>query len=108
MSKPILIVVVVVVVNIDVVFVKNMLGPKEILLKKNPCPKKLEAKKFWSKRVRSRKVVVQKKLSKKLRFKNILGPKNFGYKTLVRRSGSENLSKKKLEPSFKVWLKLTQ
>jgi len=38
-SKPILIVVVV--VDIDVVFVKNMLGPKKNLVKKNPCPKKL-------------------------------------------------------------------
>ena len=36
-SKPMLIVVVVVV--IDVVFVKKILGPKKILVKKDPCPK---------------------------------------------------------------------
>ena len=42
-SKPILIVVVV--VDIDVVFVKNMLGPKEIWLKKSMSKKTL-GKKF--------------------------------------------------------------
>ena len=46
MSNPILIVVVV--VDIDIVFVKNMLGPKKFG-KKNPCPKKLYAKNFWVK-----------------------------------------------------------
>ena len=48
MSKPILISVVV--VDMDVVFVKNMLGPKKVWLKKNPCPKKLKAKNFWVKK----------------------------------------------------------
>ena len=47
MSKPILIVVVV--VDIDVVFVKNMLGPKKIWLKKIHVQKTLLAKKIWVK-----------------------------------------------------------
>ena len=46
-SKPILIVVVV--VDIDVVFVKNLLGPKEIWLKKIHVQKTL-GKKFWVKK----------------------------------------------------------
>ena len=46
-SKPILIAVVV--VDIDVVFVKNMLGPKKIWLKKSMSKKTL-GKKFWVKK----------------------------------------------------------
>ena len=46
MSTPILIVVVVVVIN--VVFVKKMLGPK--IWWKKSMPKKLEAKIFWVKK----------------------------------------------------------
>ena len=47
MSKPILIVVVFVV--IDVVFVKNVMSKKN-LVNKNPCPEKLSAKNFWVKK----------------------------------------------------------
>ena len=57
-SKPILIVVVV--VDIDVVFAKNMLCPKEIWLKKIHVQKNFRQKNFGSKRVRSKKVVVKK------------------------------------------------
>ena len=57
MSKPILIVVV---VMIDVVFVK-----------KNPYPKKL----FRSKRVKSKKVVVQKNANQKMKVQKKLGSK---------------------------------
>ena len=58
-------------------------------------------------------------LPKKIMFKNILGAKRFWLKKLlglkkfwiqkflVKRSGSKNLSKKKLGPTFKVWSKLT-
>ena len=69
-SKPMFIVVVVVV--IEVVFVKKILGPKKFWLK-NICvqktlgQKELGPKKLWSKQM----------LSKKLRFKKILGPKQF-------------------------------
>ena len=72
-SKPILIVVLVV---IDVVFVKTMLGPKKFWLKKihiqKNCSgqKELSPKKLWSKKM----------LTKKLRFKKILGPNNVAYK----------------------------
>ena len=59
-SKPMLIVVVVVV--IDVVFVKKILGPKKFWLKI-----------FGSKRVRSKKVVVQTNVVKKFEVQ-----KNFG------------------------------
>ena len=61
--------IVVVVVVIHVVFVKNMLGmlgPKKFWLKKNPCPKKLKQTIFGSKRVRSKKVVVQKNVVQKV------------------------------------------
>ena len=75
MSKPILIVVVV--VDIDVVFLKNMLGPKKIWLKKIHVQKNFRQKSFGSKRVRSKKVVFQKNLSKKLRFNKIWGPNKF-------------------------------
>ena len=63
--KPILIVVVV--VDIDVVFLKNMLGQKQIWLKKS-MSNKLQAKKFWVKKSQ-----VQKSC----------GPKNFGYKNFL-------------------------
>ena len=86
MSKPILIVVVV--VDIDVVFVKNMLGQKN-LVKKIHVQKNFKQKIVGSKRVRSRKVMVQKdvfrkiKVQKNFRSKKILGPKIFGYKNFL-------------------------
>ena len=55
-SKPMLIVVVVVV--IDVVFLKKILGPKKFWLKNIHVQKKLKQKIFGSKRVWSKKVVV--------------------------------------------------
>ena len=70
-SKPILIVVVV--VDIDVVFVKNMLGSKEIWLKKIQVQKNFGQKILGQKRVRSRKVVVQKNVVQKIKVQ-----KNFG------------------------------
>ena len=78
------------VVDIDVVFVKNMLGPKEIWLKKIHVQKN-----FGSKRVRSRNVVVQKiKVQKNLGSKKFWIQKFFASKNLV--------------PNFKVWSKLTK
>ena len=81
-SKPILVVVVVVV--IDVAFVKKMLGPKKILFKKIHVQKNFRKKNFGSKRVRSKKIVVQKNVVQKIKVqknfgsKKILGPRNFG------------------------------
>ena len=73
-SKPILIVVVVVV--IDVVFVKKMLGSNKCWFKIIHVQKNFRQKFFGSKIVRSKKVMVQKKCCpKKIRFKNILGLK---------------------------------
>ena len=62
-SKPMLIVVVVVV--IDVVFVKKILGPKKFWLKNIHVQKM-----FGSKRVRFKKVVVQKIKVQKRKFKS--------------------------------------
>ena len=81
MSKPILIVVVVVV--IDVVFDKKILGPNKCWFKKILVQKNFRQKKVGSKRVRSKKVVVKKNVAQKIRFKNILGPKKFGYKIFL-------------------------
>ena len=76
MSKPILIVVVV--VNLDVVFVKNMLGQKEIWLKK------IHVQNNFGQKILGQKELGPEELcSKKLRFKKILGPKNFGYKNFL-------------------------
>ena len=69
-SKPMLIVVVVVV--IDVVFVKKILGPKKFWLKNIHVQKN-----FGSKRVRSKKVVVQTNVVKKFEVQ-----KNFGSKKI--------------------------
>ena len=70
MSKPILIVVVV--DDIDVVFVKIMLGPKEIWLKK------IHVQNNFGQRILGQKELGPEKLwSKKLRFKKIWGPKKF-------------------------------
>ena len=64
----------VVVVDSDVVFVKNMLGPKEIWLKT------IHVQKNFGQKILGQKDLCPEKLcSKKLRFKKILGPKNFGY-----------------------------
>ena len=74
MSKPILVVVVV----IDVVFVKKNVGPRKFWLKKIHVQEN-----FGSKRVGSKKIVVQKnvvqksKVQKNFGSKQILGPKNF-------------------------------
>ena len=82
MSKPILIAVVV--VDMDVVFVKNMLGPKKVWLEKIHVQRNFRQKIFGSKRVGSRKVVVQKNVVQKIKVqknfgsKKILGPKDFG------------------------------
>ena len=54
------------VIDIDVVFVKNMLGPKEIWLKKIHVQKNFKQKIFWSKRVRSKKFVVRTNVVKKI------------------------------------------
>ena len=81
-SKPILIVVVDVV--IDVVFVKQMSCPKKIWLKNIRVQKN-----FGSKRVRSKKVVVQTNVVQKIKVqknfgsKKISGPKKFGHKNFL-------------------------
>merc|ERR1711954_184597 len=75
-SKPILIVVVV--DDIDVVFVKIMLGPKEIWLKK------IHVQNNFGQRILGQKELGPEKLwSKKLRFKKIWGPKIFGDKNFL-------------------------
>ena len=77
-SKPILIVVVVVV--IDVVFVKKNVWPKKFCFK---VQKRFRQKKIGSRRVRSKKIVVQKNFVQKIKdqknfvSKKILCPKKF-------------------------------
>ena len=84
MSEPILIVVVV----MDVVFVKENVRSKKILVRKIHVQINFRQNIFGSKRFRSKKVVVQK----------IMVQKNLGSKKiLVKISGSKNLSKKKFK-----------
>ena len=64
------------------------------MLKKYPCPKKPKHKIFGSKRVRSKKVVVQTNVIKKIEVQ-----KNFGSKKIL---GSKNLDTKMF--GSKIWL----
>ena len=74
MSKPIMIVFVIVV--IDVVFVKKNKGPKKFWLKKDPCPENLRATKLWSK----------KNVVPKIKVLRNFGPKNVGSKLFLKSS----------------------
>ena len=72
-SKPMLIVAVVVV--IDVVFVKKILGPKKFWLKNIHVQKNLSKKFLGQKELGPKKLWSKQMLSRNLRFKKILGPK---------------------------------
>ena len=104
----------VVVVVIDVVFVKKNVRSKKNLVEKIHVQKNFRQKIFGSKRVWSRKVVVQKnvvqnfKTQKNFGPKKNLSPKNFGYKIFWKKYLALKKVKKNVGPTFKVWSKLTQ